>query len=117
MVDRFLEIGLYVLGVVAASAVGVALIWWGQWGDRSKGRPRCPKCWYDMRGTLPCLECPECGYKAKHERRLHQDHQRRGVVVLGVVLVTLSVVLGAVLALRPILADVIDFWHYFRRRC
>ena len=44
-----LETGVYLLRVVVP-LVGLLLILWGVWGDRSKGRPRCPKCWYDMGG-------------------------------------------------------------------
>ena len=46
---------------VAGLVVSPPLVWWGFYGDRSKGRARCPKCWYDMRGTVPKLVCPECG--------------------------------------------------------
>ena len=52
MTDWSLETGLYLLGVAVIPGVGVLLVLWGLWGDRSKGRPRCPKCWYDMRGTV-----------------------------------------------------------------
>ena len=57
--DWFLETGLYLLGVAVVPLVGLLLVCWGLWGDRSKGRPRCPKCWYDMRGTVPKLVCAE----------------------------------------------------------
>jgi hypothetical protein len=69
MLDWLLEIGLYLLGVALIPAIGLLLVCWGLWGDRSKGRSRCPKCWYDMRGTAPRLECPECGHDAGQERR------------------------------------------------
>ena len=60
MADWFLETGLYLLGVAVVLLVGLLLICSGLWGDRSKGRPRCPKCWYDMRGTVVELVCAEC---------------------------------------------------------
>ena len=53
MADWFLETGLYLLGVAVVPVAGVVLVCFGLWGDRSKGRPRCPKCWYDMRGAVP----------------------------------------------------------------
>lgn len=44
--------------------------------DRSCGRRRCPKCWYDMSGTPGILTCSECGYVAKLERRLFRTRRR-----------------------------------------
>ena len=72
MAGRSIESDLYLLGVVLVAVVGVLLIWLGQFADRSRGRPRCPECWCDMRGSLPKLECPECGHDADDERRLYQ---------------------------------------------
>ena len=43
MPDWFLETGLYLLGVALVPAVGLLLVRWGLWGDRSKGRPRRPQ--------------------------------------------------------------------------
>ncbi len=43
--------------------------------DRSRGRRRCPRCWYDMAAT-PGLTCPECGRDARAERRLHKTRRR-----------------------------------------
>ena len=89
MADWFLETGLYLLGVALIPGVGLLLVCWGLWGDRSKGRARCPKCWYDMRGSLPSLVCPECGHDAKQARRLYRNRRRWWPVVLGVMLVLL----------------------------
>ena len=75
------------------------MLCFGLWRDRSKGRPRCPKCWYDMRGTLPRLECPECGNDAGEEQHLYADRIRRWPLALGCALLVLSW-LGAFLALR-----------------
>ena len=86
MADWFLETGLYLLGIALIPAIGLLLVCWGLWGDRSKGRSRCPKCWYDMRGSLPRLECPECGHDAKQERRLYRSRCRWWRTALGTVL-------------------------------
>ena len=86
-----LDPGLYLLGVALVPLVGLLLICWGLWGGRSKGRPRCPKCWYDMRGTVPRLECPECGHAPGSERGLHRTRRGRRRIVVGLVLVLLSV--------------------------
>ena len=52
MSDWFIETGIYLLAIAAVPFIGLLLVFWGLWGDRSRGRPRCPKCWYDMRGTV-----------------------------------------------------------------
>ena len=90
MTDWFLETGVYLLGVALVPLVGLLLVCFGLWGDRSKGRPRCPKCWYDMRGTLPRLECPECGHAPGSECGLYKNRRRWRRIALGVVFVLLS---------------------------
>ena len=90
MIDWFFETGLYLLAVALIPAAGLVLVCFGLWGDRSKGRPRCPKCWYDMRGSLPRLECPECGHAPGRERGLYGNRRGRRRIVVGVVFVLLS---------------------------
>lgn len=55
--------------------------------DRSRGRKRCPKCWYDMSGADPLrpsgLVCPECGRDAKRESALLRTRRRWGWVAIG----------------------------------
>jgi predicted RNA-binding Zn-ribbon protein involved in translation (DUF1610 family) len=77
---------LSVAGVVFLGAL--ALLLWGLFGDRSKGRPRCPKCWYDMTGNLAAgrLACPECGYEAISRKRLFKNHRRWWAIGAGLVL-------------------------------
>ena len=38
MLDWFLETGLYLLGVALIPLIGLLLVCWGLWGDRSQGR-------------------------------------------------------------------------------
>ena len=83
MADWILETGLYLLGVAIIPALGLLLVCWGLWGDRSKGRPRCPKCWYDLRGSLPRLECPECGHDGKQELWLPRNRLSGGPAPYG----------------------------------
>jgi len=56
---------------------------WALFRDRSRGRRRCPKCWYDLRGT-PEMRCSECGYKAKREQQLFATRRRWRLALLGV---------------------------------
>ena len=73
MADWLLETGLYLLGIALIPVAGLLLI-----------------CWYDMRGSLPSLECPECGYDAGQERRLRLNRRGWRRMVVGAVLVLLS---------------------------
>lgn len=79
------------LGPVQAAAVGVAVFAvvlgvWAWRGDRSRGRRRCPKCWYDMSGSK--LVCPECGHDAKVVKRLYRPRRRkRGLIGAAALLV------------------------------
>jgi hypothetical protein len=77
--------GTYVLIALLVMHGGIALVFWGLWGSRSKGRPRCPKCWLDMRATLPQRECPDCGHTPKDERGHYKDRRRWFAVVVGLV--------------------------------
>ena len=86
VIDWLFHSGLYLLCVTMIAGVAL-LICSGVWGDRSRGRPRCPKCWYDMRGSMPRLECPECGHDAKQERRLYRNRRGWRRIALGIVLV------------------------------
>lgn len=75
----------------SATGIGVAFFGmflgvWAYRGDRSKGRPRCPKCWYDMRG-LSVPRCPECGWEISHERHLYRPRRRKRLVVVAAVIV------------------------------
>lgn len=64
---------------------GILLMAWALFWDRSRGRRRCPKCWYDMRGT-DSLTCSECGHTVKREKRLFKTRRRRRWAGTGLVL-------------------------------
>ena len=78
-------IGGGVLGLAALVLGAWALLW-----DRSRGRRRCPRCWYDM-GGVPGLTCPECGRAARNERRLFRARRRWRWVSLAAMLALLAV--------------------------
>lgn len=71
----------------AVISMGAVLLGLALFKDRSRGRRRCPRCWYDM-GGVPGLTCPECGRPAKAERRLFRTRRRwrRAAVAIVVVL-------------------------------
>ena len=83
MANWFLQTGIYLIGFALIFLGGLTLAYWGIWGNRSKGKPRCPRCWYDMRGSLPSMVCPECGHDALGERRLYRDHRRWWAIAVG----------------------------------
>lgn len=68
------------------AAAGVVLLVWALFWDRSRGRRRCPKCWYSMEG-VPGLRCPECGREAKSESGLLRTRRRRWVAVIAVAII------------------------------
>ena len=65
---------------------GIALTIWALLADRSRGRRRCPKCWYEMTG-VEGRRCPECGRTVKRERRLLQTRRRWRFALLGMLLI------------------------------
>ncbi len=75
-----------------AGVITLTLLYIGFFQDRSRGRPRCPKCWYNMTGA-PSLVCPECGHDARHERRLYRTRRRRWAVRCAVMMAMCSMYL------------------------
>ncbi len=73
----------------ALIAAGAGIAAWALFGDRARGRRRCPKCWYDM-GGVPGLKCPECGREAPSERNLSRTRRRWRRAAAGAALAALS---------------------------
>ncbi len=68
---------------------GVLLLLWALFSDRSRGRARCPKCWYDV-GGIPAtydagVTCPECGRAGLRERDLARTRRRWRWATVGLV--------------------------------
>ncbi|MEZ6241887.1 MAG: hypothetical protein R3B57_02490 [Phycisphaerales bacterium] len=57
----------------------------GWLGERSKGRKRCPRCWYEMEGVAG-RRCPECGREVKDQRALYRPRRRRGQIAVACVI-------------------------------
>lgn len=67
----------------ALVAIGMCVLAWALLGDRSKGRKRCPRCWYDMQGTPATAGghlCPECGHLARNGKQLLRTRRSRRVI-------------------------------------
>ena len=107
MMEWFNEAGVYQIGLALWCLVALALLLWGLLGDRSRGRPRCPKCWYDLRGAVGGADpttggerppsarraaaampitCPECGCAVRTRRGLYRNRRRWRAIVISVIL-------------------------------
>jgi hypothetical protein len=69
--------------VAAVAAGGIGVTWWAIFGDKARGRRRCPRCWHDLSGT-PGLTCGECGHAARAERDLLAARRRWGIAAATV---------------------------------
>jgi hypothetical protein len=77
------------------AAVALALLAWALFRDRSRGRKRCPKCWYDMAGTpasardertgIERFTCPECG-RISPARRLRRTRRKYRLALVSLLI-------------------------------
>lgn len=74
-------------------AAGLAVSFLALFGDRSRGRRRCPRCWYDM-ASVAGSRCPECGRTPKNERAFFRTRRRWRRFVLGVLLLLVGAPAG-----------------------
>lgn len=77
------------------AGLGALAVIWAMCRDRSRGRTRCPKCWYDLAGLVTQktpspwpITCPECGKKIEHERQTRRTrrHWRLAALALAMML-------------------------------
>jgi len=80
-----------ILALLVAAA-GVVIVWRALFRDRSRGRLRCPKCWYDATG-LPSTTCPECGHTVKVEADRLRTRRYWRTAMMGVLVALLLPVL------------------------
>ena len=90
---------LYVIAGLVVVA-GVVTLHRAAFADRSRGRPRCPKCWYDMTGSRGFV-CPECGNDAVRQTNLYRTRRKGMEALLGALLI----ILGGSLAVLPTVQD------------
>jgi hypothetical protein len=79
----------------ALGLAGAGVMLWALFWDRSRGRRRCPRCWYDV-GGIPGLVCPECGSTARRERVLLRTRRRPRWAVLAALLIVAGGATGSV---------------------
>ncbi|MFG0298995.1 MAG: hypothetical protein ACF8K1_05270 [Phycisphaerales bacterium JB047] len=84
-------VGVGSLGLTAIGVIffGCCLAAWAWAGDRPGDQERCPRCWYDMRGSVG-LQCPECGHEADEKADLLRTRRPRWAFVLAGVFVALG---------------------------
>lgn len=92
--DWWINPALWLGGTIVAAAA-LFLLAWAVFADRSRGRRRCPRCWYDMSATTG-LKCPECGRDAKGERHLFSTRRRKWIAALATVFMFAGSVSAAV---------------------
>ncbi len=81
-------VGPWQAAALGVAAFGVTLGVWAWRGERSRGRRRCPRCWYDLAGVG--MKCPECGHEAGQQRDLYRPRRRPKGVWLGLALILSS---------------------------
>ncbi len=75
MTGYWWTVWLWWIGGAVVGLLGLWLLYCSLLRDRSKGRRRCPKCWYDM-SVADSLRCPECGNDAKRAADLLKTRRR-----------------------------------------
>jgi len=75
---------ILLIGGFAIVGLLIYAAWWALFADRSKGRRRCPKCWYDM-AYSPGMTCAECGYCGKKESEFARTRRRYGMAIAAIV--------------------------------
>lgn len=83
------------------AALGAIGLYCSLFKGRAKGRLRCPKCWYDMKGATLPTRCPECGTPAETLKDLqHTRRHWRSALIALLLIVPLGVVYGRLHAKR-----------------
>jgi hypothetical protein len=74
--------------VISLSVIlfAVLLCVFGAVGDRARGRLRCPRCWYDMQGTVD-PRCPECGKEFANPKLLKRARRPKWMFGLAIVFI------------------------------
>lgn len=81
-------LGMESIMAVGIGMIGIAFLARGSYGDRARGRRRCPKCWYPIRTEN--LTCPECGKTATHEKQFFRTRRSAGMIAAGAAVLVLT---------------------------
>ena len=85
---------IYIAAACVLALAGFTLGGWALFWDRSRGRERCPKCWYSLEGVLVRDDakrtCPECGRVTLGRKRLFKTRRRWRWLTVAVVTVLVS---------------------------
>ncbi|MBK7403464.1 MAG: hypothetical protein IPJ41_02225 [Phycisphaerales bacterium] len=84
---------LYTAAALLALA-WLALSAWALFADRSRGRPRCPKCFHSLEG-IDVPRCPECGRELTDPRSLHRTHRHWRIAALALILLLVPALIAA----------------------
>lgn len=92
---------------IALGVIGGVVFLWEMFWDRARGRLRCPKCWYDMRGAVeakqePPWMCSECGRSCGDRVALARARRRPLLAIIGMI----GVLAGLMILLHGPLAPI-----------
>jgi hypothetical protein len=73
---------LFLFGFLVVAVAGLVLFVIALRGDPARGRRRCPRCWYDLRGT-PGMTCSECGFTGASELDFLRTRRHRWMLIAG----------------------------------
>ena len=73
------------LGTAVLYVVMIFIAWRALFGDRGKGRRRCPRCWHDLSHTLG-MTCGECGFVAERETQFHKTRRHKSLALLAILI-------------------------------
>ncbi|MFT3683825.1 MAG: hypothetical protein QM783_02675 [Phycisphaerales bacterium] len=81
--------------VAPLAALGLIGLYCSLFKGRAKGRQRCPKCWYDLKGVNAPTKCPECGREIATRNDLLRTRRHWGSALLSLALIVpLGIVFG-----------------------
>ncbi|MDZ4831433.1 MAG: hypothetical protein SGJ09_14700 [Phycisphaerae bacterium] len=104
-IDLSIWLAWFVGFAIAITLIGFT--WHALFANKSRGRPRCPRCWHDLSGATTRV-CAECGRETLNERdvyRTRRSYSRAalalGLLVAGALYLRIQVTQQGVIAFLP----------------